>query len=91
MQLALRQAPAVIASDVRLVEGSGPRAVEKIRAEMGEIPVLFITGSPKACQSPDPLGIVLVKPVSIQQLTTAFCEIAPRQEPTLATYSRVVR
>lgn len=38
--------PAVILSDVRLAEGSGPRAVRAIVHGLGPIPVIFITGTP---------------------------------------------
>jgi CheY-like chemotaxis protein len=77
VELAVQNVPAVIASDVRLIEGSGPKAVEQIRAALGSIPAMFITGTPDACPLVDPLNVVLVKPVSVDQLTEAFAQIAP--------------
>lgn len=77
VDLAAREVPAVIASDVRLIEGSGPRAVERIRASAGDVPAVFITGNPEACRTEDALNVVLVKPVTIEQLTTAFQRVAP--------------
>jgi CheY-like chemotaxis protein len=75
--LALQRAPDVIASDVQLVEGTGLGAVQRIHANVGEIPVLFITGTPTDCLPRIPQGIVLTKPVSTLQIITAFQQIAP--------------
>ena len=77
VELAALRVPAVIASDVRLLDGSGPAAVEAIRAAAGDVPAMFITGNPEACSRPDPRNVVLVKPVTVDQLTAAFCRIAP--------------
>jgi CheY-like chemotaxis protein len=76
VDLARQHPPAVITSDVQLLEGTGPQAVEKIHRELGHIPVIFITASPERCtQQPMP-GKVLVKPVNIRQVTEAFRQIA---------------
>ena len=53
LDLAARHPPAVITSDVRLIECCGPRAVEQIRERHGAIPVIFITGSPHECEPCD--------------------------------------
>ena len=48
--LAQDQRPDVITSDVTLLEGTGPAAVATIRAMMGSIPVIYISGtSPDRC------------------------------------------
>ncbi|UYY57136.1 response regulator [Sphingomonas sp. S2-65] len=75
IELAAQNRPSVITSDVRLVEGTGPRAVEQIRAEHGEIPVIFITGTPLEC-SPYKSSAVLMKPVSLRAVQAAFEEVA---------------
>lgn len=41
--------PDFITSDVRLLEGTGPQAIAKIKARYGDIPVLYITASPGEC------------------------------------------
>jgi CheY-like chemotaxis protein len=67
--------PAMITSDVKLLEGTGPQAVEAIHRRNGPIPVLFITGSPEACDPcPDPVRI-LAKPFDPQSVVDAFREI----------------
>ena len=74
--LALRRVPDVIASDVHLLEGTGPQAVLRIRAELGDVPVIFMTATPEDCRSCFSFGVVLNKPVSLQELTTAFQQVA---------------
>lgn len=64
--------PAVITSDVRLIEGTGPRAVQTIHALIGDIPVIFITGTPAECDPCGPPGIVLGKPLDEVAITDAF-------------------
>ncbi|MCC2977965.1 response regulator [Sphingomonas sp. PL-96] len=51
---ALANPPKLITSDVRLIEGTGPLALEQIHQHLGEIPVIFITGSPDECQPCNP-------------------------------------
>ncbi len=80
--LALYRVPDVIASDVRLIEGNGPEAVRRIRAELGDVPVIFMTASPEACQPNLPLGVILNKPLSLNEITAAFRQftsLAPAQ------------
>ena len=76
IDLALQERPSLITSDIRLLQGTGSRAVEQIRDALGEIPVIFITASPEACQRAISLSIVLLKPVSVRQVVTAFQEVA---------------
>lgn len=64
VELALASPPAVITSDVCLAEGTGPVAVKRIRAQVGDIPVIFITATPDACDPCDPPGVILEKPVT---------------------------
>ena len=71
---ALQQRPAVISADVRLNEGDGLQAVRKIRAQLGWIPVMFITGSPDECEPLDD-GVVISKPLSFPSIQAAFQQI----------------
>ena len=75
IDLALEHTPAVIASDVHLLEGTGPHAVRQIQAVLGEIPVIFITATPADCEPCAPPGIVLTKPIDLRQVTTAFRQV----------------
>lgn len=68
--------PDVILSDVKLFEGSGPRAVRAIVIAHGEIPVMFITASPDACGPVGQLGVVLLKPVIPAQVVATFSQLA---------------
>ena len=53
IRAALANPPAVILLDVQLVEGTGPNAVWAIGARLGLCPVIFITGTPEACEPCD--------------------------------------
>ena len=64
--------PAVIMSDVKLLEGTGPMAVAIIVDRLGPIPVIFITGTPEACSPCDPANPVLPKPFDRPAIVQAF-------------------
>ena len=66
------QRPDVITSDVMLREGSGPRAVQAIQLEMGDMPVIFITATPSACLPCPAPAQILSKPVSDAAVRRAF-------------------
>ncbi len=65
--------PAIIISDVSLRVGTGPAAVEAIQARHGEIPVIFVTATPEACDLP---GRVFKKPIHEPSVVLAFREMA---------------
>lgn len=69
--------PELIFSDVKLLSGTGPLAVETILAEFGEIPVIFITGTPQDCEPCAPPGVVLSKPIVEHEVREAFRRFAP--------------
>lgn len=66
--------PDIILSDVVLAEGNGPHAVQTIFARFGEVPVIFITGTPADCHPCDPPGIVFGKPINERRVIAAFRE-----------------
>ncbi len=68
--------PALITSDVMLGAGSGPQAVRLILAELGPMPVIFITATPEACLDCGAYP-VLEKPFSTGQLADLFRAAAP--------------
>ena len=72
--IAVAQPPDLITSDVKLVSGTGPSAVTAIHAKLGHIPVIFITGTPEACEHCAP-GPVLTKPVIAREVVGAFHEL----------------
>lgn len=71
------QRPDVITSDVRLREGTGPRAVEAIQGEMGPLPVIYITGTPEACTPCRQPARILAKPIRYGIVREAFLAVAP--------------
>ena len=73
---AISERPALITSDVKLVEGTGPLAIAAIHHRLGPIPVIFITGTPAECQPCNPPGRVLTKPFNNTELASAFHEMA---------------
>jgi two-component system, response regulator PdtaR len=74
---AFRRPPAVIVSDVNLGTGTGPSAVARIIAELGRIPVMFVTGEPRGFKPSSPDMPVLHKPVDDRMLMETFRAIAP--------------
>lgn len=74
---ARRHRPALILSDVKLVEGTGPLAVRDITAEHGPIPTIFVTGTPEACEPCEPPAVVLGKPIDEREVMRHFRALAP--------------
>ncbi len=74
---ALANPPAVITSDVKLLEGTGPHAVQAIHQKLGKVPVIFITGTPENCTPCAPPGKVLAKPINDRAVAAAFHELCP--------------
>ena len=64
--------PHLITSDVKLIEGTGPGAVQTILSELGQVPVMFITGTPEACDVCDPPAVVLPKPMRRVSVVETF-------------------
>ena len=74
---AFAKPPAVILSDVRLAEGTGPNAIWAIRARVGPCPVIFITGTPEDCEPCDYAHAILAKPLDPDKIMAAFRQVAP--------------
>lgn len=68
--------PKIILSDVQLIEGTGPLAVRAIRAELGAIPVIFVTGTPEACKPYEAPAVVLTKPICEREIAHHFRQLA---------------
>ena len=68
--------PEVIISDVMLSDGFGPEAVRAIWRELGDVPAIFVTGTPDQCHGCDP-AMVIEKPFSPESLATLFRSLAP--------------
>ena len=68
--------PDFILSDVSLLEGTGPLAVQAIRGELGSIPVIFVTATPEACAPCAPPGQVFRKPMDRPAIGAAFRRMA---------------
>lgn len=77
IEAAFANPPAVILSDVKLTEGTGPNAVWAILARFGPCPVKFITGTPEACKPCDYGHVILHKPLSPHKIIEAFRADAP--------------
>jgi CheY-like chemotaxis protein len=69
--------PDVITSDVKLREGTGPDAVSSIHREVGNVPVIFLTGLPEDCERCDETGTVLSKPFDPRALADAYDKVRP--------------
>jgi two-component system, response regulator PdtaR len=73
---ALRSPPQAIVSDVKLLSGTGPLAVQAIQERLGDVPVIFLTASPLDCVPCSPPGQVLCKPLDEPELSMAFSKLA---------------
>ena len=69
--------PDIILSDVILAAGRGPDAVQAIIAQYGEVPVIFITGTPADCYPCSPPSVVFGKPIDERRVIAAFREMMP--------------
>ncbi|MDR6789155.1 CheY-like chemotaxis protein [Sphingomonas sp. BE138] len=74
IKAAIAHKPDVIMSDVVLAAGHGPHAVQTIFAKCGEVPVIFITGTPADCHPCNPPGVVFGKPINERRVMEAFRE-----------------
>ena len=74
---ALQRRPELIISDVKLIEGTGPLAVQTILLELGRIPVIFVTGTPEDCEPCDAPAVILGKPINEHEVTHHFRRLAP--------------
>jgi CheY-like chemotaxis protein len=70
--MALAHPPSFITSDVRLADGTGPLAICDIHQALGHIPVVYITGTPLACQPRNPSDPVFTKPFNREGVLQAF-------------------
>ena len=75
IQAAIARPPKFISSDVRLKEGTGPKAVQAILHELGAVPVIFVTATPEVCDPCDPPGRVMTKPLHEENYCDAFKEM----------------
>jgi CheY-like chemotaxis protein len=75
--LAFANRPAVILSDVCLLEGTGPEAVVTIQNQLGPIPVIFITATPEACGHCAYASAILRKPMVSTEVSRAFTSVVP--------------
>lgn len=72
IDFAMAHRPDLITSDVQLLEGTGPHAVERICEQLGPVPVIFISGTPEECHPCEPPGVILSKPVDERTLRATF-------------------
>ena len=68
--------PDFILSDVSLLEGTGPLAVQAIRSELGAIPVIFVTAAPETCLPCVQPAQVFRKPLNRPAIAAAFQSMA---------------
>ena len=72
LALALANPPDLITADYRIVGGTGVEAVEAIQRQLGQIPVVYVTGN--ADQVRDGLKPVVDKPISPRHLAEACAQ-----------------
>lgn len=84
VKLAVARRPDLIASDVRLAQGTGPDAVRRIQSHYGPIPVIYITGNPESARQADPEAPVLVKPLDWSELTDMMSSLIATHDYAVA-------
>lgn len=67
---ALARRPALITADLRIVGGTGIEAVERISAELGPVPVVYITANDDLLRG-DPHATIVGKPIRARELYAA--------------------
>lgn len=78
VEAALAHHPDLITSDAKLVSGTGPQAFAQIHDRLGDVPVIFVTGTPEDCAPCNPPGRVLRKPLDEGEFVRAYHELALR-------------
>ena len=76
--------PAMITSDVKLLEDTGPLAVEAIHRQVGPIPVLFISATRQDCEPCPEQARVISKPFAQAMVTEAFIQLSALAHPDRA-------
>jgi CheY-like chemotaxis protein len=71
LAMACEHRPDLITADFSLREGNGPHAVSRIRSDVGEVPVIYITGQPERCASDDADDVAISKPIMWLQVAQA--------------------
>jgi CheY-like chemotaxis protein len=69
--LAGERRPDLITADYGLREGTGPAAVRRIRDDLGEVPVVYVTGQPERCATEAGQSQIIAKPVLWLELAHA--------------------
>ena len=74
---AKRYPPGVIIADLHLKDGLGVSAVQKIRAAVGPVPVVYVTADPEEAKRLDPTALILSKPFQEEDLIAAIARLKP--------------
>lgn len=69
LKKAMARRPDLITADYRIVGGTGVEAVEAIQRQLGDIPVVFVTGNAELVRGREPP--VVGKPISPRHLAEA--------------------
>jgi len=80
IEQARRFRPNLIISDLHLQQGLGVTAVQTIRASIGNVPVVYVTGDPEEALRLDPAALVLSKPLKEKELIAAIERLKPLME-----------
>ncbi len=72
VEAAIATKPCMILSDVRLLEGTGPQAVQAIQRLLGPTPTIFITGTPAECAHVKFAAEVMTKPIAANAFKALF-------------------
>ena len=62
--------PDLVTVDVRLLDGDGREAVDNLAHELGDLPIIYVTGDPKAL-STTPGAVVVEKPFGLHDFEIA--------------------
>lgn len=73
---AISHPPDLITADIRICGGTGIDAVRAIKAELGDIPVVYVTGNVDLLRDEDPQAIV-EKPINAERLATTCLRLCP--------------
>ncbi|WP_375288630.1 response regulator [Sphingomonas sp.] len=72
VELARNHRPWLILSDLKLRNGRGTSAVERIRAACGPVPTIYITAWPDDLHTDNGPAAIIRKPITVDQLTSVF-------------------
>ena len=71
--------PDLVTADIGLMDGDGLAACRALEAELGQLPIIYVTGQPSDL-SGEPAATVVSKPFTASDIATAYAKVGTRAQ-----------